>query len=291
MNRRGIVLAGGSGTRLYPSTHAVSKQLVPVYDKPMIYYPLSVLMLADIREILIISTPDHLPLYEHLFGKGSEFGLEIRYAVQPSPGGLAEAFLIGEDFVSGHASALILGDNVYHGMGLTPKLTAATARPHGATVFSYPVADPERYGIVEMDSECRVISLDEKPEHPKSNLAVTGLYFYDERVVDFAKSVRPSARGELEITDVNRCYLDAGELYVEQLGRGFAWLDTGTHDSLLDAANYIATMERRQGVKVACLEEIAWRKGWISSEQVAQRVSSMGKSTYADYLERLLHEL
>lgn len=290
MNRKGIVLAGGSGTRLYPSTTAVSKQLVPVYDKPMVYYPLSVLMLADIREILLISTPEHISLYQHLFGDGSEFGLRLEYAVQPSPDGLAQAFIIGEQFVGDAPSALILGDNVYHGMGLTPKLASATQRTSGATIFSYPVADPERYGIVEMDGQNRAVSLAEKPIQPKSNLAVTGLYFYDNRVVEIAKSIKPSGRGELEITDVNKRYLEEGALYVEQLGRGFAWLDTGTHDSLLDAANYIATMERRQGIKIACIEEIAWRKKWITSEQLGRRITWMGKSTYADYLKRLLQD-
>jgi len=290
MSRKGILLAGGTGTRLYPSTLAVSKQLMPVYDKPMVYYPMSVLMLADIREILIISTPGHLPLFKHLFGDGKEVGLDIQYAVQPAPEGLVHAFVIGEDFVKDKRSALILGDNIYHGMGLTPILKTATERLDGATVFSYPVADPERYGIVELNELGRAVSLSEKPEKPRSNLAVTGLYFYDEKVVDIAKSITPSKRGELEITDLNRRYLDAGELNVEQLGRGFAWLDTGTHDSLLDAANYIATMERRQGIKVACLEEIAWRKGWISSEDVERRVQLMGKSTYSDYLKRLLGE-
>lgn len=288
MNRRGIILAGGSGTRLYPSTQAISKQLLPVYDKPMIYYPLSVLMLADIREILIISTPGHVPLFSQLLGTGSEFGLEIQYAVQPSPDGLAQAFLIGEEFLDGKSSALILGDNLYHGMGLTPRLQSAASRTHGATIFSYPVGDPQRFGVVEMTGDKRAISLEEKPTEPRSNLAVTGLYFYDGNVVEIAKSIAPSERGELEITDINRRYLEQGNLFVEELGRGFAWLDTGTHDSMLDAANYIATMERRQSIKIACLEEIALNKGWISKEQLAGRIQIMGKSTYADYLRRLV---
>jgi glucose-1-phosphate thymidylyltransferase len=285
--RRGIVLAGGSGTRLAPMTGALSKQLLPIYDKPMIYYPISVLMHSDIREILVISTPRDLPLYRDMLGDGGVFGVHFAYAEQSAPNGLAEAFLIGEDFIKGHHSALVLGDNVFFGQGFADYLANAQRRTSGATVFSYPVHDPSRFGIVEFGADGRAFSIEEKPEKPRSNQAVTGLYFYDEQVVDIARSVKPSARGELEITDVNRRYLELGQLYVEQLGRGFAWLDTGTFSALLDAANFVATLQRRQGLQIACLEEIAFRKGWIDAEDLARRAAEMHNSEYGRYLQEL----
>ena len=285
---KGIILAGGVGTRLYPLTRGLSKQLMPVYDKPMIYYPLSVLMLADIRDVLVISTPRDLPNFETLLGDGSDLGLEISYAAQPSPDGLAQAFLIGEEFIGGEPVALILGDNIFYGQGLSGRLAAAASRGRGATVFGYQVQQPERYAVVELDTGGRVVSIEEKPSRTKSDIAVTGLYFYDEQVTDIAKHIRPSARGELEITDVNRVYLERRELAVEQLGRGYAWLDTGTHDSLLDASNFIATIERRQGMKIACLEEIAWRKGWIDDDAIRAIAAPIGNCGYGDYLLSLL---
>jgi glucose-1-phosphate thymidylyltransferase len=285
--RRGIVLAGGSGTRLAPMTGALSKQLLPIYDKPMIYYPISVLMHSDIREILVISTPRDLPLYRDMLGDGGVFGVHFAYAEQSAPNGLAEAFLIGEDFIKGHHSALVLGDNVFFGQGFADYLANAQRRTRGATVFSYPVHDPSRFGIVEFGADGRALSIEEKPEKPRSNQAVTGLYFYDEQVVDIARSVKPSARGELEITDINRRYLELGQLYVEQLGRGFAWLDTGTFSALLDAANFVATLQRRQGLQIACLEEIAFRKGWIDAEDLARRAAEMHNSEYGRYLQEL----
>ncbi len=286
--RKGIVLAGGSGTRLYPITRSLSKQLVPVYDKPMIYYPLSVLMLGDIRDVLIISTPADLPRFEALLGDGSGFGMRIAYAEQPKPEGIAQAFLIGAEFIAGGPVALILGDNIFYGHGFSDRLASASARDKGATVFAYTVRDPERYGVVELDPQGRAVAVVEKPLHPRSNLAVTGLYFYDCDVVDLARGLSPSARGELEITDLNNIYLQRGELFVEQLGRGFAWLDTGTHDSLLDASNYIATIERRQGQKVCCPEEIAWRRGWIDDDQLRRLAASLAKCGYGEYLLGLL---
>jgi len=287
-SRRGIILAGGSGTRLYPLTIAVSKQLMPVYDKPMIYYPLSVLMLAGIREILVISTPQDLPLFQRLLGDGAQFGLRLSYAEQPKPEGLAQAFLIGADFLGGAPSALVLGDNLFYSSDFSKALAAADARAVGATIFGYHVADPKSYGVVEFAANGRVLSIEEKPAQPKSNYAVPGLYFYDRDVVAHARALQPSARGELEITDLNRRYLEAGRLHVELLGRGTAWLDTGTHDSLLDAAQFVNVIENRQGLKIACLEEIAFGRGWIDRAQLAAQIERLGKSNYGAYLRRLL---
>lgn len=287
---KGIVLAGGSGTRLYPITKGTSKQLLPIYDKPMVYYPISVLMLAGIRDILIISTPDDMPGFKRLLGDGCQFGVKFSYAIQPSPDGLAQAFLIGEEFIAGDSCALVLGDNIYFGESFGRKLEAVVQRTDGATVFGYQVMDPERFGVVEFDESNRAVSLEEKPSEPKSNWAVTGLYFYDKNVVEMAKKVKPSTRGELEITTLNEMYLELGNLHVEKLGRGFAWLDTGTHESLLEASQFIHTIEQRQGFKVACLEEIAYRNGWLTKEEVLSQAKILSKTQYGEYLRMLVEE-
>jgi glucose-1-phosphate thymidylyltransferase len=286
--RKGIILAGGSGTRLYPITKAISKQLLPVYDKPMVYYPLSVLMLAGIREVLVINTPHEQALFQHLLGDGSQWGMKIEYAAQPSPDGLAQAFLIGREFLAGGPSCLVLGDNIFYGHGLTELLQRANAREAGATVFGYWVRDPERYGVAEFDASGKVVGLEEKPERPKSNYAVTGLYFYDGRASDFAAALKPSPRGELEITDLNKCYLEDGSLHLEKMGRGYAWLDTGTHESLVEASTYIETIEKRQGLRVCCPEEIAYFNGWIGTDQLRELARPLAKNGYGQYLLSLL---
>ena len=290
LQRKGIILAGGAGTRLHPLTLGVSKQMLPIYDKPMIFYPLSVLMLAGIREILIITTPEDVLCFRKLLGDGSQYGIELSYEQQPTPGGLAQAFIIGETFIGNHPVCMILGDNIFYGHYFSENLKAATSKPSGATVFGYHVSDPERFGVVEFDNAGRVVSIEEKPEKPKSNYVVAGLYFYDNQVVDIAKNIKPSSRGELEITDINSFYLEQGSLTVEILGRGFAWLDTGTHESLLDASCFVRTIEQRQGLKVACLEEIAFNFGWIDSEQLARQAVKFQKTGYGQYLLRLLTE-